>query len=402
MNITIITREYNLDSAGGGARSIDLLIRYLSTFGFTFNVVSFDRKRGKGWVNYEGYKGYRFKANFLITNPIMFPIYTLIAMKIFEKQTDVFHIYDVLPIPGAGLYKKLRGKKKVVATLNNYGIICPIYTAAVDGKQCTICNFKKRNSCISSKMNRKRLNPALWIYSYIYPFITSLFSKNLDYYVSLSESVEKIYMDFGFPSSRIRTIPNAYDMQYFSKGVKEKDFSNHRLIYVGRVVEKKGVEILISAFSKVSRKMEGVKLDIIGDGKDKYISKLKKMSAEYGIYQKVNFLGYMNYDQLQEVYKTADLFVHPALWPEPFGRTLLEALSTEIPIIVSDIGFPAQLIKGLGRIVTPGDDNELAEAILDVLTERQYNQSEKRVERLNRYSPDLTIKQYVDVYKALL
>ncbi len=68
-----------------------------------------------------------------------------------------------------------------------------------------------------------------------------------------------------------------------------------------------------------------------------------------------------------DYYRLADVFVHPALWPEPFPRTLLEALAFDVPLIVSDRGASANVLGKAGTTFPAGDAARLAACLDEVL-----------------------------------
>lgn len=58
----------------------------------------------------------------------------------------------------------------------------------------------------------------------------------------------------------------------------------------------------------------------------------------------VALLGYVDHEQIKTLYAEADLFVHPGIWPEPFGRTILEAMQMGLAVVATNVGGPAEVI----------------------------------------------------------
>ncbi len=114
----LVTPNYYPNVKGGGELSVKLLAEGLVNRGHKVLIISFDFSSNlprEGNIN--GVKVVRLKqlsksAQFLsLTLPVA------IAMKSWEKYVDIYHIYNVSPLAGGGLYKTLGGTKKVVATL---------------------------------------------------------------------------------------------------------------------------------------------------------------------------------------------------------------------------------------------------------------------------------------------
>jgi len=126
------------------------------------------------------------------------------------------------------------------------------------------------------------------------------------------------------------------------------------ILFVGRLVDYKGVSILIEAFASAINELPGdLRLVVVGKGPME--SHLRSAAGSLGVAQRVDFLGYVDRDTLSRLYERALLFVHPGLWPEPFGLTVLEAMSHETPVVVSDVGAPPWIGGSAVRTFKRGD-----------------------------------------------
>lgn len=105
-------------------------------------------------------------------------------------------------------------------------------------------------------------------------------------------------------------------------------------------------------------------LTIVGAGNDEEF--LHSLSVELGIAQRVQFLGWVEHNQLGELYDEAMMVVVPSRWPEPFGMVGLEALLRQRPVIASEVGggIPDWLEDGETGLLFPvNDEASLARAI---------------------------------------
>jgi glycosyltransferase involved in cell wall biosynthesis len=130
-----------------------------------------------------------------------------------------------------------------------------------------------------------------------------------------------------------------------------------RIIFVGRLVERKGVKYLIEAFSRAARSIPH-HLVIIGDGPER--SRLQADAQRFGIADRVRFTGMITDRDLQQYYQTCSFFVLPAVYDrkgdtEGLGVVLLEAMSYEKPVIASNVG-------GITDIVVDGENGLLVPA----------------------------------------
>jgi len=143
------------------------------------------------------------------------------------------------------------------------------------------------------------------------------------------------------------------------------------LISVGRLIPGKGFEFLIEGFNETIKKVQRLKLIIVGDGTLK--SKLEKKAAEFGIQDKVIFAGRIGHEELPKYYSAADIFLLLSSY-ENFSNAVLEAMACELPVIATNVGgFPMQIRNGInGFLVGYGDIENLREKIV-YLVENLYS-----------------------------
>ena len=140
-----------------------------------------------------------------------------------------------------------------------------------------------------------------------------------------------------------------------------------RLLFVGRLVERKGVEVLVRALSALSDHPDAT-LTVIGAGERADV--IERTARVHGISDRVRLLGTVSREELVESYATHDIFVLPAVFDakgdtEGLGVVLLEALRFERPIVASGIGGIPDIVRDgrTGTLVPPGDPDALAAAL---------------------------------------
>ncbi|MDR1466336.1 MAG: glycosyltransferase [Treponema sp.] len=136
---------------------------------------------------------------------------------------------------------------------------------------------------------------------------------------------------------------------------------NKKLLFVGRVVYYKGIDVLINAMNKIN----GAELFIAGSGalEDTY----KTLAKDNGVADKVHFLGYLPFEMLKAAYKDCDIFVFPSIANiEAFGIAQMEAMFYGKPVVNTDLptGVPIVSLHGeTGLTVKSGDIDGLAAAV---------------------------------------
>ncbi len=140
-----------------------------------------------------------------------------------------------------------------------------------------------------------------------------------------------------------------------------------RLLYVGSMIERKGLDLLIRALPFVKT---AVTLRIVGNGTEDQIEELKKIACNVGVENRIVFCGFKQGEELAEEYKKAMAFILPTR-EDCFGLVLLEAIASGVPVVSSiyadgayDIVIPGEN----GFLVDPYNEKEMASAIDQVLS----------------------------------
>jgi len=103
-----------------------------------------------------------------------------------------------------------------------------------------------------------------------------------------------------------------------------------------------------------------------------------------------------------KAYADADVFVHPGVWPEPFGRTILEAMQAGLPVVATDVGGPAETVPNEKLLCTPGDVEGLAESI-EYAAEHAEEIGRSNEQYVGKhYHPDVVVPRFVDAYERVL
>ncbi len=135
------------------------------------------------------------------------------------------------------------------------------------------------------------------------------------------------------------------------------------VLFLGRITMQKGPEYFLAAAKKVIDVMDNVKFVMAGSGD--LIKRTIELAAEMGIGHKVLFTGFLRGDDVDKVFRMADLFVMPSV-SEPFGLVPLEALRNDVPVIISKQSGVAEVLTHALK-VDFWDINEMANKIIAVL-----------------------------------
>ena len=170
---------------------------------------------------------------------------------------------------------------------------------------------------------------------------------------------------YGIEGDKIEVVYNAIDVN--GNGFDEEKYSIHKdekiVLFLGRITMQKGPEYFIAAAKKVLEVMDNVKFVMAGSGD--MIRRTIEMAAAMGIGHKVLFTGFLRGSDVEKVFKMADLYVMPSV-SEPFGIAPLEAMSHDVPVIVSKQSGVSEVLQHALK-VDFWDINEMANKIVAVL-----------------------------------
>lgn len=151
------------------------------------------------------------------------------------------------------------------------------------------------------------------------------------------------------------------------------------ILFVGRLVEVKGCQYLVQAFAHIAQSIKNATLTIVGEGP--LMGKLKKMTFDLKVSDKIKFLGFVDHDQIGFYYRQADVVVFPSIvdasgYQEGLPVVLLEALSSGKIVVAADTPGAQEVIQdGLnGYLVKQKNSSALAKKIIMVL-KRKNSQS---------------------------
>jgi glycosyltransferase involved in cell wall biosynthesis len=163
----------------------------------------------------------------------------------------------------------------------------------------------------------------------------------------------------------VEVIYNAIDVNGHGENADHYDIQKDEkiVLFLGRITMQKGPEYFLAAAKKVLEVMDNVKFVMAGSGD--MIRRTIEMAAAMGIGHKVLFTGFLRGTDVERVFKMADLYVMPSV-SEPFGIAPLEAMSHDVPVIVSKQSGVSEMLQHALK-VDFWDVHEMANKIIAVL-----------------------------------
>lgn len=174
-----------------------------------------------------------------------------------------------------------------------------------------------------------------------------------------------------------------------------------KVLFVGRLVYYKGVDVLLRAIERVKR----CELVVVGRGEDS--RRLQRLANELGVGDRVRFAGYVSEDRLGGLYRAADVFVLPSTTSaEAFGLSQIEAMAWGCPVVNTRLGTGVSDVSVDGRTglsVEPGDVDSLAVALnrLGAESETRFLLGRAARSRAKAYSVEAMVQRYAGIYENL-
>ncbi|MHC4670967.1 MAG: glycosyltransferase family 4 protein [Planctomycetota bacterium] len=207
---------------------------------------------------------------------------------------------------------------------------------------------------------------------------------------------------YGVPGDRVHVVYNAIDFNGYEPPGEMSDIGRDEklVLFLGRITMQKGPEYFLGAAKKVLEVVDNVRFVMAGSGD--MIRGTIEMAAEMGIGHKVLFTGFLRGRDVERVFRMADLYVMPSV-SEPFGIAPLEALSHDVPAIISKQSGVSEVLTHVLK-VDFWDVNEIANKIIAVLrhpslqkTLREYGKFEVR-----KLSWSDSARRCLDIYQQAI
>ena len=303
-------------------------------------------------------------------------------------------VYEAHTASGYGFLRTLKKrnlKKPFVQTI--HGVLADEYVQSLQGG--------------SPTFRAKLANRIMWWLSRL----EGESAKNATLIVTVSKySCDKIIQFYDADKTKIRIVPNGVDLQRFKpvqglESIKRQIGIDSKLcvLFVGRLIPRKGLSFLIEAAKYVVKEFKETIFVIVGDGPLK--NHLRAYLEEINLSGNFVFLGDVNENVLPALYNCADVFALPSI-QEGQGIALLEAQATAKPVVAFDVGgvHEAMVDKETGLLVKP-DSRELADAILKLLSScslREQMGVKGRDFVSNNFSWDICAQRMLQVYREAL
>ena len=312
-----------------------------------------------------------------------------------ETSPDVCHCANTFPLISPAIYRACHDEGvPVVQTLHNFRYMCPAGTLLRDGRVCTDCVGRKIawpgvvHKCYQHSFAASAVSASM----HAYHRFRGTWTESVDAYIVLTEHSRQQFIEAGLPEDKLHVKPNFVrpDPGY------EPNKGDHA-VFVGRLSPEKGIDTLLDAWSILG---DQLRLRIVGDGplRSKVVDAARRNPS-------IEYLGQRSHAETMAEIRTARMLVFPSIWYETFGRCAIEAKACGTPVIASNHGAMAELVRHgeTGWLFEPGNAADLAKACRYLMTHTEVSSqlsASGRADFEQRFAPEANLRRLLDVYRA--
>ncbi|MDC8786691.1 glycosyltransferase [Roseateles koreensis] len=285
-------------------------------------------------------------------------------------KPEIVHVHNTFPVISPSVYWVVRKHKTpLVQTLHNFRLLCPQATLLRQGAVCEDCvgHLPWRGAvrgCYRGSVSQSSVIASMLA---LHRGLGS-FDRAVTRYIALNEFCRNKFIEGGLAAGKISIKPNFVDLPELPDGPRAG------MLYVGRLSEEKGLDVLLQATAL----LEGLPpLRVIGDGPLRHLLVGRK---------DIEYLGELPSDQVYAEMRRAQCLVIPSICYENFPRTLVEAYACGLPVIASRLGPMPDLIEegqtgllfdpgkpeSLGRVLSQAVENSEKLRVMGLTARRKY------------------------------
>lgn len=384
MNIVFVSLRSTVSYLGGAEILTQVIAESLVRRGHTVTIYTAGAN-GRSLVH-----GVQIQETPLLSFPMRFrtalmPLYALCLGPIFKakkdfQNADIIHAIDSDAIMLMSAWKFLY--ERFVVTIQDYTLIWPtkdFFAESIESKP-TYSVINAMATWLRKRIKTRavqRLRYAVCVSAFVAREVQKVNSR-----ITLS-----IIGNCISPLWQKRTAPKKRDID---------------ILYVGKLMPYKGVDILLGSLALLLHR-GAYRIVIVGEGLEK---RYAKIASELGIAHQIIFTGPLSYAHMPTYYLRSKVVVSPSIWPEPCGRSIIEAMWMGCAVVATNVGgTPESLIDGQhGYLVPPSVPDAIARASRALLTHAKIRErfGKQAAEYAHmHYSSQRIAKEY-DTFYALI
>jgi glycosyltransferase involved in cell wall biosynthesis len=254
---------------------------------------------------------------------------------------------------------------------------------------------------------RKLKSSQKWVADQLY---TKKILKHATGFQSVGESEREEFLKLGAKPESIYRLDNPVELEKFEVSKRENILKKNNmqdkkfLLFLGRINEKKGIELLLESFLNILKKQNELVLVLAGSGTKEYEIKIKKKVSELGLENNVIFTGLVTENEKLELLESASLFVltsHSDVHP----IAVQDALTMSLPVVITKACDYPEVVDYDAGIIVDEDINQITDAILEIINDKERLDVMSKNARkivLEKFQLKIQIKKYEEMYQDVI
>jgi glycosyltransferase involved in cell wall biosynthesis len=274
-----------------------------------------------------------------------------------ENRPDVAHLHNVYHQLTLSVVDELAAHGvPMVMTVHDYKPVCPSYQAYIDHQPCRRCVTGHPGHVIAHRCIKGSTSASVIASLEAVLTRTRRLYMRIGTFIVPSHHCGQMLIAGGFPAERIRLIPNFVESGQFADRESIRPADRPNLLFVGRLEEAKGIDVLLEAADRLAGTVE---ISVVGDGPWRAQVEAADRAG------RLRYLGRQDWPQIASLMDQASAIVLPSVVEENCPMVVLEAGARGRPVVTSDRGGLPELVDDGqdGLLVPAGDAAELANAM---------------------------------------
>ncbi|MEK7105171.1 MAG: glycosyltransferase [Patescibacteria group bacterium] len=310
-------------------------------------------------------------------------------------RPDVAHVHNIYTQISPSVLDVLKSEGiPIVHTIHDYDLIAPNYMLWHNGRIENLSRKSLLNLTLSKFHKDSRRASFAQALAFKLHHWRQSYKRTVNRFLPSSDFVWNEHTARGFPRGHASILPLFTDAVNQAPRFDDDGY----VLYVGRLVPEKGVEVLLRAMQE----LPNVPCKIVGTGPEEI--QLHIMGDRM---PNVTFEGYQSGSTLWDLMRGARAIVVPSLWQEVFGLVAIEAMALGKPVIASDVGALSEIVadRVSGLLVPPGSVPALKGAIARVAEDPIFATQLGRAGRQRaeqKYSPEGHYQKLINIYQEVI
>jgi len=324
-----------------------------------------------------------------------------------REKPDIVHFHNFMPMSLKVVDEAVDLKIPTVLTVYDYKYIC-IKETLYDDNRGVICdgNQDRCIECVGYKKMKGMKKILMTKRKHVFDKVLG----NIDRITVLSNNSRELMAKGGFDEEKIRVINLTFDFDEVDKysPTDEYKLDPGLVLFVGWIQPRKGIDVVLKAFSKVADEIPDAGLVVFGaSDSEEYENQIKSMVNESNLKDRVEFKGRRPYPEVRDFMTRANVVVIAEQWPNMSPLTMVEAMAYKRGVVAGAIGGIPEFIEHekTGFLSKYNDPEEFAEYITRLIKEPELAQKmgESASEKVRGiFDGNVVVDRYIELYRSLL